>query len=171
MDLRRLDTITEMLVSTLPRRAGARLLAAGALWAALGVHFRLLSQVAGADHFGCRHLAEQCRRDDQCCSGKCRGSGGAKRCRAHHAENCTVDNGFCRSGGSAPGRCGPNGTCVCNVTTGRAPHCGGTVFCPPVPCQRDADCGEPGAACIDVAACQGCGPQATENFCQRPCGS
>ena len=81
-----------------------------------------------------------------------------------------MDDNFCAGG--KDNRCGTDGiNCVCNITTGKAPHCGGTAFCPAIECQRDADCGEPGAACIPPVNCQGCGNPATQNFCQRPCAT
>jgi hypothetical protein len=143
-----------------------RLLTGGTLGALLG-----LCDVGRADaaHFGCRHRNKRCLNDDECCSGICRGSGKVKRCRAHHVGTCTIDNGFCRTGNETAARCGTTGGCHCNVTTGKAPHCGSAAFCPPDPCKRDSDCGEPGAACIEVGVCNGCGSQDTENFCQLPC--
>ncbi|HEU5433198.1 MAG TPA: hypothetical protein VFU81_16140, partial [Thermomicrobiales bacterium] len=159
MNPARFNTIAKTLAAALPRRPAVRLLAASALGATLG---RSAPEEADAGPGGCRNWKKRCRRDDQCCSGVCAGKNGKKKCRAHDQLDCTVDNGFCRSGGSAPSRCGPTGSCVCNVTTGKAPHCGGAAFCPPVPCQQDADCGVPGAACIAVALCQGCGMPATE---------
>ena len=116
MDLTQFGTITEMLVTSRPRHAVVRLLAGGTLGVLLGLPGL---RKEGAAQFGCLQLNKRCRRDDQCCSGRCRGPDSVRRCRTHHAEDCTVDNGFCRSGGSAPGRCGPNGSCDCNVTTGR----------------------------------------------------
>lgn len=115
--------------------------------------------------FGCVNVGRFCRSADQCCSGICRGNKGKRKCRAHDTGGCALADNFCAGGNGND--CAPG--CVCNVTTGKAPHCGPTVFCPAAECQRDADCGEPGAACIPPVNCQGCGTPATQNFCQRPC--
>jgi hypothetical protein len=160
MEAERLDALVRSLSESPPRRDALRLLAGSAL-ATLAAALRFPE--AGATHFGCGHWKARCNSDEQCCSGICK----RKRCRAHDRGGCRLADNFCAGG--KDNRCQPG--CTCNNTTGNAPFCGGTAFCPPVECQSDADCGEPGAACIDVAFCQGCGMPATQNFCQRPCGS
>ena len=159
MDSARFDRLAMTIGRRTTRRAALRLLGA-ALGTALSMRAR---DDAGATHFGCRHWKEGCKRSEQCCSGIC----WRKKCRAHDTGGCRLADNFCAGG--EDNRCQPG--CLCNITTGKAPHCGSTVFCPAVECQRDADCGEPGAACIPHVNCQGCGNPATQNFCQRPCGS
>jgi hypothetical protein len=158
MDSSRFDAIARQ-VAGLPqsRRAALRLLG-GALGTALSVH----AQDGGATHVGCRHWKASCHSHEQCCSGICR----RKRCRATNRGGCRLADNFCAGG--EDNRCQPG--CECNITTGKAPHCGGSVFCPVVECQRDTDCGEPGAACIPAGKCTSCGSSATENFCAFPCG-
>jgi hypothetical protein len=166
MDAARFDTLTRSLTGGGSSR---RRLLTGLAGSALGVVATALRiEDTHASHFGCRHWKDDCRRNSQCCSGLCRGPKGKKTCRAHNRGGCALADNFCAGG--EDNRCG-GGSCICNITTGKAPHCGGTVFCPAVECQRDADCGEPGAACIAVAGCQGCGSPATQNFCQRPCAT
>jgi hypothetical protein len=122
--------------------------------------------------FGCVNVGNPCRgRNGVCCSGICQGRAPKKgqkdrsRCVAHDTGGCTLNDNFCAGG--EDNRCATG--CICNNTTGKAPHCGGSSFCPSVECKKDADCGEPGAACIPPINCQGCGSPATKNFCQRPC--
>ena len=133
----------------------------GALAAALGFG------AVGATHVSCLHWKERCRRNSQCCSGLCQGRQGEKTCRAHDRGGCALADNFCAGG--QDNRCHLG--CICNITTGQAPHCGSTAFCPAIECQRDEDCGQPGAACIPPVNCQGCGSPATQNFCQQACSS
>jgi hypothetical protein len=155
-----LDSLARTLSGSPSRRDALRLLAGSVLaTVAVGLGFTQ----AGASHTGCRHWKERCSSDDECCSGVCK----RKTCRAPNRGGCKLAHNFCAGGKDK--RCQPG--CLCNNTTGNAPHCGGEAFCPAVECQRDADCGEPGAACIPPVNCQGCASPATKNFCQRACGS
>jgi hypothetical protein len=160
MNPTRFDRVTKALSTSGTRRGGLRLLAGSAL-ATLAVGLGL--KETEANHFGCLHWKESCTSGGECCSGICK----RKTCRAHHRGGCKLAHNFCAGGKDK--RCKPS--CVCNITTGNAPHCGAAAFCPTTECQRDADCGEPGAACIPPVVCQGCGSPATQNFCQRPCSS
>jgi hypothetical protein len=159
MDADRFDALTRSLASAaLSRRrllTGMAGSAVGAVAATLGF------ADASASHYACVHIGKRCGNSDQCCSGVCK----RKRCRVHDKGGCSLSDNFCAGG--KDNRCKPG--CICNNTTGNAPHCGGSAFCPAVECQRDADCGEPGAACIPPVNCQGCGNPATQNFCQLPC--
>jgi hypothetical protein len=158
MDADRLDSLARSLSSSSSRRDALRLFAGSALAtlaAGLGV------AETEANHFGCLHWKERCSSGDECCSGICK----RKTCRAPNKGRCRLSHNFCAGGNDK--RCKPG--CVCNNTTGNAPHCGGAAFCPAVECQRDADCGLLGAACIPPVNCQGCGSPATQNFCQRAC--
>ena len=74
MDTERFDGLVRTLGGAATRRDAMRLLAGGALGAALGLLGR---GEAGAHHFGCRHVGRPCNRRAQFCSGRCRGESGA----------------------------------------------------------------------------------------------
>jgi hypothetical protein len=156
----RLDSLARSLSGSSSRRDTLRLLA-GSVFAILATRLRFTR--AGATHFGCLHWKERCSSGDECCSGVCK----RKTCRAPNRGRCRLGHNFCAGGKDK--RCKPG--CLCNTTTGNAPHCGKSAFCPAVECLRDADCGVLGAACIPPVNCQGCGSPATKNFCQFACGS
>ena len=164
MDGSRFDALTRSLTGSASSR---RQLLTGLAGSALGMLVAALRFApAEASHFGCRHWKDDCRFNSQCCSGVCRGPKGKKTCRAHDRGGCALIDNFCAFGQN--NLCG-GGACTCNNTTGKAPHCGADAFCPAVECQRDADCGEPGAACIPAGGCIGCDPPNKRNFCQRVC--
>ncbi len=146
MDADSFDTLTRSLaISAITRRTALKRLAGGslgALAAALGV------TGAGATHWGCRHVGKPCRRDGQCCSGRCRGPKGNETCRAHHEGSCTAAKDFCVT---LTAGCG-GGACNCYRTTGGANFCTGGGPC--MACATDRECeialNVPGSACIDI---------------------
>jgi hypothetical protein len=109
--------------------------------------------------FGCLNVDDACKRAGQCCSGRCEGKKGRRKCRAH-------DAGSCRAG-AHPGECsGADVVCVtslgkpgvCATTTGNVGYCLAFLVC--TPCTTDAECqttnGDvlgPRAACIRCAEC------------------
>ena len=133
----------------------------GLLGAAGGVVAPLLvADRAGANHFGCLHLGKPCKHGSQCCSGRCKGSTGKKKCRAHDKSYCKASDNNCITDPTAPhflcdDGSDPTNPCFCWLTTGKAPFCGGPSACGS-PCREDADCVAdfgPGAACVDASAC------------------
>ena len=168
MDPERLDELTRTLGGTTSRRGGLRLLAGGALGAALGLLGR---GEAGAFHFGCRHVGKPCTRSGQCCSGRCRGPKGKKTCRAHDVGACTAEKDICLTGGP---RCGGAAECECYVTTGGANFCSsGVGSC--MACTTDTQCVRalaiPGSACVTVNHGPVCGTNCNgfQTACYGPC--
>ncbi len=163
MDPTHFDELTRSLTDGSSRRRLLQGLAGGALAAvaaALGV------ADAAATHWGCLHVGKPCRRDRQCCSGRCRGPKGNETCRAHHEGTCAAAKDTCITG-TFDG-CG-GGACVCFRTTGGANFCGGEGPCHA--CTTDRDCESvtgPGSACVDVnhGICTGCG---STTRCVPPC--
>jgi hypothetical protein len=157
MEPERFDALTRSLRSAASSRR--RLLAGASLGALLTA---LAARRVPATHFDCRHVGVRCKRNDQCCSGRCRGKVGRKTCRAHHEGTCTAAQLFCKTGTAA---CGAGGTsCNCGRTTGGAMFCaqGGTK----IKCTTDRQCEQeisaPGAACV-----AGCGTLVAT--CAYPC--
>lgn len=112
--------------------------------------------------FGCVNVGKFCKRDDQCCSGVCRGKKGKETCRAHHTgSGCRAGDQTDSCGGPAAIRCTTasgeaNG--LCNTTTGHAPYCSSEAFgsfqC--TECSKDEECQAlcgPAAACILCPEC------------------
>ena len=151
MDADRFDTLTRSLVGAATSRrrllAGVAGSALAALAAALG------AAGVGATHYGCRHVGKPCGKDRQCCSGRCRGRGGDKTCRAHDAGNCTVAKDVCFTDSAG---CG-GGACYCYRTPGGANFCSASGGGHCMPCATDAQCASalatPGSACVDFTHC------------------
>jgi hypothetical protein len=150
MDAEHFDLLARALHRRRSRRLALRLLASSAL----GAQAASLGLTEGtATHFECRHVGEGCRRDRQCCSGRCR----KKQCKGHDAGICQLEQDVCRQGFDT--LCG--GTCACRGTTGNAAFCGdGGGQCRN--CVRDKECEADfgrGAACVDISCISpGCGP-------------
>jgi len=147
MDADRFDALTRTLTSG--ERSRRRLLAGLAGSAAAAVAVALGFAEAGALHYDCRHVGKPCTRNSQCCSSRCLGRRDRKKCQAHHAGTCRVEQNYCTN---SLARCG-GGSCVCYRTTGGANFCASTreMECDAV-CSTDAQCanllGTPGAACV-----------------------
>jgi hypothetical protein len=162
LDADRFDALTRSLSALASSRrrllTGVAGSAVGMVAAALGV-----PQVE-AGHFGCHHVGRGCRRDDECCSSRCKGPKGQKTCRAHGVKGCVrgpVDPNTCESQSGTT--CG-SGTvaCGCSNTTGGSAFCtsGPSCFGPSVtPCTHDKECeertGKLGAACVECFNCLG----------------
>jgi hypothetical protein len=121
----------------------------------------------------CVREKEECRRSNQCCSGRCKGKHGGKRCRRAPGQGtCTTDRDVCRVGNAGVG-CNGDGGCACAVTAR------GTAFCASLfgdscrVCASGADCvalGFPaGSACIRVGgSCEDCAAEGGTK-CVLPC--
>jgi hypothetical protein len=162
MDETRFDSLVVKLTATRNRRAALRALGIGALATLLRV-----PQPAAAQ---CKKTGGRCRRNHQCCSGKCRkrGKKKGKRCARlpRQAFGCTIALSSCADADSATpcprnefGRCrlGIDGQPVCTTR--------GTLECES--CQRDSDCiaaEGPGAICVRCDSC----PGGTSCICPMP---
>ena len=150
MNHRRFDALACAVTRDRSRRSTLRLLAGGVLGGlltALGV------PRAEARHAGCRHVGKRCRRDGQCCSGRCK----REKCRAPVICSNESQN-VC---GADAVRCGATGTCFCFVTTTGAFFCGSSNQV--VNCTVDAQCVPiRGAGAV-------CAPCAGETLCVSPC--
>jgi hypothetical protein len=141
------------------RRATLRALGAALLGAAAGAAGIALGDGAAAK--GCFARGGRCRRDGQCCSGKCRQGTctpcpkGKKACG--HACVRTKDNpkhcGGCGRRCVAGQSC-VGGACLCGGAN-CAGCCDGTT-CVPVGQQTVGQCGSDGVACVACAADQAC---------------
>ena len=126
MDGQRSDDLTRSLAAGTTRRHALKLLAGGAVGAVAGL-FRLGG--AGATHTACgRHHFASCRRDDQCCSGRCAGAEGEKTCLC--PATAPIECGGTRCCTTGQTCC--NGRCVDTDTNEN--HCG--------ECNNDCDGGE-----------------------------
>jgi hypothetical protein len=172
MDANRFDAMTRTLIGAAPSR---RRLLTGVAGSALGTIAAALGLAGvGANHFGCRHVGVHCKRSGQCCSGRCRGPEGKKRCRAHDVGLCTQGQDFCIDGTGATTRChATNEFCFCFVTTGAAEFCAdyaAGLIC--TDCQKDKDCvaaGFPaGSACVETPGACGC-TNTPPRACAAPC--
>lgn len=125
---------------------------------------------------GCLNINQRCKRHRQCCSGRCLGKKGKKRCRGHHAGTCPKGANFCTEGYSSA--CNGNANCFCHRTTGGARFCGSAVVAQYRACRRDTDCvaqGFPkGSACVDLRTGQFCEIARNQLYvtaCMAPCGT
>ena len=185
MDGTRFDAWTKALAGNRPRRGALRLLAGGALGAALGLPARR----AAADH-GCRHPGVICSRDGQCCSGDCRTT-----CRCTRAGQCPQPaatepcrKAVCTSTGKCALRnktdgvsCGDGGTCQDGGCVPCVPDCAGKACgagdgcggaCQRGSCTEGRTCGGGGTpgvcgACASATAVPFCGREPTSPTCGR----
>jgi len=161
MDTDRFDALARSFAPGATRRAALQLLAGG-LAALVDA---AATPGAKATHFGCRHVGTSCTTSDECCSGRCRGPKGRKRCRAHHTRGCTKAMDICRtSSGASPCPDAPGGTCF--ITIGGAPFCGTSDGAGCERCRSDRDCVEKfgyprGSACLYLGA----GPRQCDITC------
>jgi hypothetical protein len=105
---------------------------------------------------GCVNVGDACTKDAQCCSNRCKGSKGKKKCQGHDGAECRVGQDSCAK---AVPCVIPRGlqAGICNTTTGKAPYCravAGTCS----DCHKDAECisvcgGQQAAACVTCATC------------------
>jgi len=129
------DLATQMASGSISRGKALRLMGAalvGGALASLG-----LGGVAAADE-ECKPLRKKCRKNAQCCSGKCEGNVCVAACTS--TGGSCGSNGDCCSGRCAGGMCAEpcssdrvllsNGTCAlpCNDESG-CPSCGTSPFC------------------------------------------
>lgn len=132
MDDQLFDDFTRVLGSTETRRRVMKVLGSG------GLAVLLARLDLGASEAACRNAKKRCKRDKQCCSGRCKKG----RCKGNGAP---IDE-FCLT--QAPGtECGDG--CFCLSTTSGARRCGGEFAA--VGCFVDADCESvsgPGAFCF-----------------------
>jgi hypothetical protein len=151
---RTFDELASGLASgTLSRGKALKLMGA----ALLGGTLASLGGVAAADD-ECKPVDKKCRKDHQCCSGKC--SGG--KCAA-------AGGGICPTGGSCdttfPFGCQNNQSCFCTTTTEGTTFCSQSIACGPnVFCTSTQDCPS-GWVCSDTC-CDGRG-----KICNPPCGT
>lgn len=178
MDRERFDALTRRFaVDPAPSRRGMlRRLVGGALVVLLGSpEVGVAGQAEAGRKRGngrCSGLAKACKRDAQCCSGRCR----KKKCRRARSAPPSPFQGTCPAGADS---CGGGGNVLCAVP-GSQSLCGclqttaGATFCADFAvddctgCASDADCagGVPGSACVRIG---GCGPCAAT--CKAPCGA
>ena len=144
MDGRSFDVVAKSFVTSSPRRTAARLLAGGALSAALA---RLgLGEVATEAAATCRAIGKKCRRNRECCSKLCKR--GTCRCR-REGTSCTSYETCCS--GSCDflidgGTCAP---CRGQPCTAERPCCGGQT-CTNGYC---GGCRDRGVSCADSSQC------------------
>lgn len=130
MDATRFDGLTRSLATIGSRRRLLRRGAAGALTAALAE----LALGDGSAALECRGKGKPCRRDGQCCSGKCRNNktcaaaGVGKPCNPNKPTDCQS------------GKCG----CTKRDTSGKLVEC---------TCRRAACSGQGDAGCAETADC------------------
>ena len=153
MDARRFDAWTKRLVGgATSRRVALGALGASATAAAAGLGI----EAAAA----CRDDGKGCKRDQQCCSGrckkgKCRRAAGQGACRGQNA--CT----------DPPVACNGSERCVCFVTTEGVPFCGASGLGTCAACAADADCEEitgAGSVCVPCECQSG-----AQSACVPPC--
>lgn len=167
MDQPRVDQLARHLAAGSSRRRALRVLAAGALGPLLG----FAGEPAKAE--ACLRDGKVCKRGSQCCSGRCQGKQGKKKCRrVAGASICTIRDDVCAKpfdGSVVDCGVGPL-ACDCHVTAA------GRAFCADsnqtgVGCETDVECvaaiGE-GAACVHFRTGR-CNNGVPLNACLRPC--
>jgi len=172
MEHHRFDAMTKIAAAAYSRRLLLGGLAGGPLAALLGRAGE--AQEASRRNGRCLQEKKDCKRDNQCCSGRCRGKQSQKKCRRVPGQGtCTTDRNLCRVGFEAAA-CNGNPACGCGVTTRGTAFCA-TLGCGPA-CDSDADCAGaagygPGAVCISLAGsfCAG-GECGVPRMCVKPCG-
>jgi hypothetical protein len=144
MDDARFDALTRALAGT-TRRGVTRLLAA----ATLGV---LSREAAGAKHTGCRHHGKPCKRDKQCCSGRC--SRRRHRCTCPGETTKCGKTACCRTADQTC--CG--GTCAPGLLNPEGGSCPGdpSTCCPGLTCTpNDSTCCRPENVCFKACCLNG----------------
>jgi hypothetical protein len=165
LDGNRFDaTIKSLAVRSSSRRGLLYTLAGAAVRARFGLRGGC---PVGAATTGCRQDGKECRRGNQCCSGRCKRGA----CRpAPKQDTCAVNREFCKVG--APGRCGVGDSeCGCFRRLNGAAFCAGDL--PLIEC---TDCTDekgcrPGFDCLRARGsfCPGCAAQGLTTVCARPC--
>jgi hypothetical protein len=129
---------------------------------------------AGADNL-CKPERKKCRKNAQCCSGKCVGGFCAAAC-VSDGGTCST-SGDCCSGNCSNGFCCPsgyvglsNGTCAKPCTVGPVSECAAGCFCGIALsgaryCVWSRGGGSSGTLCMDDSQCP------TGEFCNGPAGS
>lgn len=156
MDAGRFDRLAQTWVVHSRRRA---LLAA--LAAALGGPLALLNQRQVTA--GCREPGRDCRRGHQCCSGRCRGQRGEKKCRRVSSQDiCSIRAAYCATAHS-PTLCGED--CGCWQRANGTAFCGSLIV---VTCAEDGKCANCpiGSVCVNGRLCCPVGGHA---ICVQPC--
>jgi hypothetical protein len=174
MDDRHVDRWTRALAGRPDRRSVWRGLVGGPVAALLAGADRAPAAVAQeAAAKRCSKDGKTCGRDNQCCSGQCKGT----ECRPAKGQGtCTIRRDFCKTGldGTDCGTTDDGNPCTCLVTTRGASFCGG-VASQCAPCANDADCTEvtgPGSACVRTVGTPACGENCLEEggtACSPPC--
>jgi hypothetical protein len=162
------DRWTKALARAGSRRAALRTFAAGGVAALVRLG---LVEVAAA----CLKNGKKCKKSKQCCSGKCKGKKGKKKCR------CTPLKGTCPGMGADDVCCpNPGATVGCSFMINK-PQCGSNGFrClrgVDSPCSDDCQCGgelecegSPDARCC-VGLGNSCKEGPFESFCcSQQCG-
>jgi hypothetical protein len=142
------------------------------LVARLGVVFGAATAVGPGQSAAaaCRKPGKPCKRDRQCCSGRCTGKKDKKRCRPAPVQGvCTIADNACFADDIPEVVCGTSelGQCICFVTVSGEAFCADTLGSGDIACDNDANCVgalAPGARCIQSAAA--CGDQ---RVCKLPC--
>jgi hypothetical protein len=167
MDRDRFDHLTRSLATLLTRRrlAGVFGLGALALPSLIGAkkrHKQKRKKRIKRNAFGCVNVGKFCKRNGQCCSGRCKGKKSKKKCKAHDAgAGCVVGDQIEACGGTTKicttshGKIGS-----CATTTGKVGYCFNTVLLGST-CGKDAEC--QAALGSTTAACLRCPP--SEPFC------
>jgi hypothetical protein len=136
-----------------------------------GVLAALTAVAAGAARpaaAACLDNGARCKRGAQCCSGRCAGKKGKKRCKAAPVQGiCTIADNACFGDQIPDVVCGVGaGQCFCFVTASGQSFCGDPGAGPGPgqdrSCRKDADCGPAfgrGARCIQPLPACGAEPQ------------
>lgn len=180
MDDSRFDAIARALAGVATRRG-----ALAALAALAGIPVKTAARKRHHDHPAtrrqvqvearCRLNGSPCTTGAQCCSRKCEGGKGRKKCKSCMLKACSSKADLCR-GGAICG-CKGNPDCACWTGIGGDQVCASLPYGVCAPCENDATCeglsGVAGSRCIkaDDKAC-GCksagNPRGTA--CVAPCG-
>lgn len=163
MDEQRFDALARHLARGTSRRRALGALAVGAL----GLFGGMLGERAGAK--ACLREGKDCKRGSQCCSGRCQGKKGRKKCRRVPFQSiCTRRTDSCTG---AVKDCGVGAEfCVCNVTTSGAALCSQGFRCPAQPCRNNPDCVAAfGEGWFCVRSPDGCMCDDQETSCVQRC--
>ena len=154
MDDRRFDRLARTVAAGGTRRAALRLLGGGVIAALARLGFPADEAAALDRDASCRGSCDQCTKDGQCCSGRCREG----QCRCKERGSCKVDRACCS------GQCRRDGTCkpAAAVACGTGEPSDGEDCVP-----RDAACIPSGTPCCNGDECVG--DTALGGVCRPPC--
>jgi hypothetical protein len=161
MDNCRFDNLTRVIAVQADRRTAVKALAGTVAALATLARAELgFAQIEVGIEVDCRDNGERCRRDDQCCSLKCKKKNGKKRCKCAGTDSpCKADIGCCQ------GICDDvDNTCRCGNTD---EFCNNDNDCCSNDCseERKCKCIKDNERCADSNNC--CGTSTCKDgFCK-----